>query len=105
VPAGTVAGGLTGDTEERHMAQEPRDSGRPASSTRDNRDIVRLVVLGIAVILLIAFIIGNSASVKVNFVFFDTKASLIWVIIISALLGVIVDRLAIVLNKRRKSRK
>jgi len=87
------------------MAQEPKQPGEPSSGKRETRDIVRLVVLGIAVVLLIAFIVGNSTSVKVNFVFFDTRASLIWVILISALLGVIVDRLAIVLAKRRKSRR
>jgi len=87
------------------LAQEPKQPGEPSSGKRETRDIVRLVVLGIAVVLLIAFIVGNSTSVKVNFVFFDTRASLIWVILISALLGVIVDRLAIVLAKRRKSRR
>jgi uncharacterized integral membrane protein len=87
------------------MAEQPQGPGSPATSKRDTRDIVRLVVLGVALVLLIAFIVGNSASVKVNFVFFDTKASLIWVIIISVVLGVIVDRLAIVLNHRRTSRK
>ena len=64
-----------------------------------------LVVFGLGLILLIAFVIGNSTTVKVNFVFFDTRASLIWVILLSALLGVLVDRLALALGHRRKSKK
>ena len=53
-------------------------------------------------VLLIAFVIGNSTTVKVNFVFFNTRASLIWVILLSALLGVLVDRLVIAVRRRRK---
>ena len=86
------------------MAQEPKAPGAPSKAKRDTREVVRLVVFGLALILLIAFIIGNSASVKVNFVVFDTRASLIWVILISALLGVLVDRLVIVVDRRRKAR-
>lgn len=87
------------------MAQEPKAPGAPSKAKRDTREVVRLVVLGLALILLIAFIIGNSASVKVNFVFFDTRASLVWVILLSALLGLLVDRLIIALGKRRRARR
>ena len=87
------------------MAQAPQEPGKAAGSRRDTRDIVRLVGLGVALVLLIAFVIGNSATVKVDFVFFDARASLIWVILISALLGVVVDRLAIVVAKRRRNRR
>ena len=89
------------------MAETPQAAGGPprAKVKRETRDIVRLVVFGVALLLLIAFIIGNSATVKVNFVFFDTRASLIWVILISAVLGVLVDRLIIALGKRRRARR
>ncbi len=83
------------------MAQAP---GERSPAKRDTRDIVRLVVLGVLVLLLLGFIIGNSNSVRVDFIFFHAHASLIWVIIISVLLGVLLDRLAIVLAKRRRSR-
>ncbi len=69
---------------------------------RETRDVVRLVVFGLGLVLLIAFVIGNSTTVKVNFVFFNTRASLIWVILLSALLGVLVDRLVIAVRRRRK---
>jgi uncharacterized integral membrane protein len=100
------------------MAQDPNATGSAPSgkrrfskrapggepSQRNNRDIARLIVFGLGLIFLIAFIIANSASVRVRFVVFDTRASLVWVIVVSALLGVLVDRLAIVLRKRRASK-
>ena len=87
------------------MAEAPQGPGGSTKATRETRDIVRLVGFGVALVLLIAFIIGNSATVKVNFVFFDTRASLIWVILISAVLGLLVDRLIIALGKRRRARR
>ena len=86
------------------MAQAPVRSSGPGGRKRDNREIVRLVVFGLGLILLIAFVIGNSNAVKVNFVFFHTSTSLIWVILVSAVLGVLVDRLVIALGKRRKKK-
>jgi len=87
------------------MAQEPKAPGPPSERKRETREVVRLVVFGLGLILLIAFIVGNSSSVKVNFVFFSHQASLIWVILIAALLGVLIDRLVIALGKRRKSKR
>jgi uncharacterized integral membrane protein len=90
------------------MAQAPEQSGRaPArkGGGRDNREIIRLVVFGLAFVLLIAFVVANSKEVDVHFVFFHSKISLIWVILVSALLGLLVDRLIIALGKRRKKRK
>ena len=86
------------------MAEQPERTGGKPGRKRDNREIARLVVFGLALVLLIAFVIGNSTSVKVDFVFFHTSASLIWVILLSAVLGVLVDRLVIALGKRRKNK-
>ena len=86
------------------MAQAPERSGGPSGTKRDNREIARLVVFALGLVLLIAFIIGNSNAVKVNFVFTHASASLIWVILVSAVLGVLVDRLVIALRKRRKKK-
>ena len=87
------------------MAVDPEAPGPPSERKRETREVVRLVVFGLGLILLIAFIVGNSSSVKVNFVFFSHQASLIWVILIAALLGVLIDRLVIALGKRRKSKR
>lgn len=86
------------------MAEAPERSGGRSGTKRDNREIARLVVFALGLVLLIAFIIGNSNNVKVNFVFFHHSTSLIWVILVSAVLGVLVDRLVIALRKRRKTK-
>ncbi len=81
----------------------PVGSPGPAKrKRRSNREVARLVVTGLGLVLLIAFVLDNSHTVKVGFVFFNTKLSLIWVLIIAAVLGALVDRLVIYLSQRRK---
>ena len=83
------------------------NAGNPGSSPgkkRDNREIARYVVAGVALVLLIAFVVANSHTVRVGFVFFHTNLSLIWVIVISAALGALVDRLVILLRARSKAK-
>jgi uncharacterized integral membrane protein len=86
------------------MATPPEKTGKTKSRTRDNKDIIRLVGFGIGLVLLIAFVIGNSTTVRVDFIVFHTDASLVWVILLSAVLGVLVDRLVIAVGRRRKKR-
>ena len=54
---------------------------------------VRLVAAVIVVALLVAFIVDNSEQVRVGFVFFHARVSLIWVLLITAALGALADRL------------
>lgn len=56
-------------------------------------DTVRLVIALIIAILLVAFIVDNVKTVRVGFVFFDANIGLIWVLIATALLGALIDRL------------
>jgi uncharacterized integral membrane protein len=79
-------------------------TGRSRPERLTNREITRLVVAGVALVLLVAFVIDNSQTVKVGFVFFSAEVSLIWVLIIAAVLGAGVDRLVIYLRARRRSR-
>jgi uncharacterized integral membrane protein len=76
--------------------------GSSPAKKRDPRDITRIVVAVAALVLLIAFVLGNSQTVKVSFVFFHAHISLIWVLLIAAVLGALVDRLVIILRSRRK---
>ena len=55
-----------------------------------------------ALVLLIAFVLANSHQVEVGFVVTTTRLSLIWVLLIAAVLGALVDRLVILLRQRRK---
>lgn len=48
------------------------------------------VVAAIIVILLIAFVVDNTNNVRVGFVFFHSEVALIWVLVITALLGLAV---------------
>jgi uncharacterized integral membrane protein len=90
------------------MAQASKGADGSSShrrEKRDHREIVRLVAYGIGLVLLVAFIVRNSTPATVDFVLFRTHASLIWVILVSAVLGAVVDRLAIALGRRRRTRK
>jgi uncharacterized integral membrane protein len=79
-------------------------SDRPPRKKRETREVVRIVVAVLGLILLVAFVLDNSQTVKVGFVFFSSRLSLIWVLLIAALLGALVDRLVILLGQRRRAR-
>ena len=73
-----------------------------AKGKRSAREITRIVVAVVALILLIAFVLDNSNTVRVGFVFFKADVSLIWVLLIAAFLGALVDRLVILIGQRRR---
>jgi uncharacterized integral membrane protein len=77
--------------------------GRTPGKKRVTRENLRLAVAVVGLVLLVAFVLDNSRTVKVGFVFFSTRLSLIWVLLIAALLGALVDRLVFLLRQRRKS--
>jgi uncharacterized integral membrane protein len=77
------------------MVDEPqRPHGR--SPTRENQ--MRIVALVIAALLVI-FAIQNTKQVRVSFLFFHWDARVIYLIIVSALLGML---LAYLLGRRRR---
>lgn len=78
------------------------NEGAADAKKRDNREIVRIVVAVVALALLVAFVLDNSRTVRVGFVFFNANVSLIWVLLIAAFLGALVDRLIILIRQRRK---
>jgi uncharacterized integral membrane protein len=77
--------------------------GRTPRRKRETREIVRIVVATVGLLLLVGFVLDNSQTVKVGFVFFNTHLSLIWVLLIAAILGALVDRLVILVRQRRKA--
>ena len=77
-------------------------SGRSSGRKRETREIVRITAAVVGLIVLVAFVLDNSQTVKVGFVFFSTKISLIWVLLIAAVLGALVDRLVILVTQRRR---
>jgi uncharacterized integral membrane protein len=78
----------------------------PAEAHKRNpRDIARIVAALIIVGLLIAFVVENSEQVNVHFVFFSHRVSLIWALVIAAVLGVLADRLFLWRRRRTRSEK
>jgi uncharacterized integral membrane protein len=53
---------------------------------------------------LIAFIVDNTNRVRVGFVFFHARVPLIWVLLVTALIGVAADRLIQHRWRRAKSK-
>jgi uncharacterized integral membrane protein len=66
---------------------------------------LRLVVLAAAVVYLILFVVLNAKTVKVHWVFATTRVSLIWVIVLSLLLGIVLGVLASQLRHFRSRRR
>jgi uncharacterized integral membrane protein len=60
-----------------------------SSKTSDRKRMVALVMLALVALWLVAFIVSNSETVRVSFVFGNVSVSLIWVMIICAVLGAI----------------
>ena len=64
---------------------------RPAG--RSNREVTRVGAGLVLLALLIVFVLKNTNEVKVSFVFFDHRTRMIYVLIVTALAGVVLDRL------------
>jgi uncharacterized integral membrane protein len=66
---------------------------KPKPEGRDPREVTRIVAALVLLALLIAFVIDNTRFVTVGFVFFDHRTRLIYVLIVTAAVGVVLDRL------------
>lgn len=82
------------------MASEKQEFER----TWQPRLWVSLGVLILIVAYLIAFVAGNSDRTSINFVFAEATTSVIWVILLSALAGLIGGVLLSQLHRRRQER-
>ena len=79
----------------------PGAAGATKGSKREPREIARLVGAAIILVYLIAFIVENSQTVQVHFVFWTAHVSLIWALLMAAVLGVVLDRLVIMRRRQR----
>lgn len=64
----------------------------------------RLIVLGLVAAYAILFVVLNARSVKVDFVFYSTHVSLIWVILLALAAGLVLGVLASQLHRFRARR-
>lgn len=81
------------------MVDEPQRKPRPAAG-RENR--TRLIVAIVIAAVILVFAIQNRNQVRVSFLFFHWDARVIYLIIVSALLGALA---AYLLGRRRRSRR
>jgi len=81
-PGPSVSPGSASPTD-REAGQDPLRQVQRERQTRVAKVIVALAIVGI----LIAFIVSNSQSVIVHFVFFTRRPALIWVMFACAILG------------------
>ena len=59
----------------------------------------RLIVAVIVLAILVAFVVANTRSVKVSFLFTDKKLPLIFVLVVTAIIGALLDRIWISRHK------
>ncbi len=86
---------------EEHKVSPPGGDAQPAAE-EEKRVPIRLILLGLLGLYLLLFIILNSGSVTVSFVFFSTDISLIVGLVLAIVLGFISGYIANELRDRRK---
>ncbi len=78
------------------------DSGKPVRpSGRSNREAARIVAAVVLAALMIAFVVDNTHDVRVGYVFGDHSTRLIYVLVITAVIGALLDRLWIRARRKR----
>ena len=76
------------------MADEPGE--RPDSyeeSRRLTKGEIRWIIGGVIAILFGVFIAQNADETKIDFIFFSANVRLIWLFLICAVIGAVIDRL------------
>jgi uncharacterized integral membrane protein len=64
----------------------------------------RAWVLGVVIVLVIVFIAQNSQSVRVDFLFWDASAPLIFALLITTLVGVVIGYVGPIVRRHRRER-
>ena len=76
------------------MAYEPGENRPPdQESRRLTKGEIRWIIGGVIAILFGVFIAQNAREVKIDFVFFSANVRLIWLFLICAVIGAVIDRL------------
>ncbi|WP_217914869.1 lipopolysaccharide assembly protein LapA domain-containing protein [Miltoncostaea marina] len=78
--------------------------GRDGLDERQVRQLALIGALVLVVSILLIFVIENSDEVRVSFVFFSADVSLIWVIVMSAVVGAVAGGVVGRLVRRRFSK-
>jgi uncharacterized integral membrane protein len=81
------------------MADIPEAAGQ--GKTPDRRRDTRMVLMGIAAVLLVWFALANLQEVEIHFWVFSAHISLVVVVVLSAVLGALI---ALLVSSRRRKR-
>jgi uncharacterized integral membrane protein len=87
-------------TEPTQIQAPPRQGLDP----RQVRQLLLVAVLVLVAVIILAFVIQNRRRTTVSFVFFDTNASLIWVILLSVVAGIIAGFVIPPIVRKRRGR-
>jgi uncharacterized integral membrane protein len=83
--------------------ERPGRTAQPDAPARSRRRDTRLVVTGVALVLLIWFAVANLQDVKIHFWLTSANAPLIVVVAISGFLGLVLMQLSSRVRRRRRS--
>lgn len=77
------------------------------ATTKAEGSTISPSIIGFVVVAALAaiFFVKNSQTVELDFIFFDHTTTVRWLIAISLVLGVLLDRMASMMWRRRKKRK
>jgi uncharacterized integral membrane protein len=84
--------------------EAPRRAAAPAPAQRSNMSPA-IIVFGLLALAGLFFFLGNGETTQFHFLFWDWNTTVRWMILVSLLLGVILDRLFSLWWRRRKKRK
>ena len=82
----------------------PRSGNNSASSGTRGPSVAFIALAAVAGLALV-FFLQNSEPVYIDFLFFEKKTTIRWSILMAILLGVLLDRIATIVWRRRKKRK
>ncbi len=83
--------------------QQPRPPETASRAPDQEKPIpVRLILLGLLGLYLLLFVVLNAKTVKISFVFFSSRISLIVALVLAAALGFVAGYLVDELRARRK---
>jgi uncharacterized integral membrane protein len=80
----------------------PPDAARPRPAEPDKPFPIRLILLGLLALYLLLFVVLNSKTVKISFVFFSSRISLIVALVLAAVIGFVGGYLVNELRARKK---
>jgi uncharacterized integral membrane protein len=89
-------------TGEQPAAADESRFGRGVRHTRRAGSVISVVIVIAAVLFLILLIVRNTRHVKIDYVFGDAQARVVWLIIVSALTGWVLGLATSYLVRRRR---